>query len=67
MGWHVAENLVKSGNRVRVLASTLAKAEAHSKAAGSVAAASVGEAVEGADAIFSCLPTSATVDRLVVR
>lgn len=64
MGWHMASHLPKTGLEVLVWNRNFDKAVLHAESFGTQATA-IEEAVQ-ADFIFSCLPTSADVEQLIV-
>lgn len=63
MGWHMASHLPKLGHQVLVWNRTTSKADEHEVLFGTNSV-DITEAVQ-ADYIFSCLPTSADVERLI--
>lgn len=65
MGWHMASHLPKLGHEVQVWNRTQAKAEKHAELF-NTKSVKIHQAVQ-ADIIFSCLPTSAHVEKLIAE
>eukprot|EP01037_Dinobryon_pediforme_P010952 gene10952-11034_t len=67
MGWPMAANLVKAGFQVSVADAVAGRAEAFAGEIGGVAAAGAADAVKGADAVVTILPTSRQVASVIAE
>lgn len=65
MGWHMASHLPQLGHKVQVWNRTQAKANQHAELFNTTAV-EIKQAVQ-ADVIFSCLPTSTDVEKLIAE